>query len=458
MPNESPAPERQSPTSHPLLTPPSADGRAATLRIGLFSESFRPVQNGVTTSLLTLIDGLRSHRHRVWVFAPDNEQQIEPEINVLRFPSFVTSLNPGYPLAYPFLPRLALTTQFNRLRLDIVHTHTPFVLGLTGANLALSRGIPLVTTFHTLYSQYSHYVPLFPDPMTQSLLETYLPWYYNRCAAILCPSEVAAKALQSMGVESATHVVPTGIPLPSPEDLTLEQRHSTRRKLGIGLETPLLLFAGRLAQEKNLGWLLETFRSILHTVPKARLAIAGDGPYREELEAKAEALEIRQCVHFLGIVTRKQMDPLLAAADVFCFPSPSETQGLVIGEARAAGTPSVVIDAGGAPETVRDGEDGYRVPEGDQEMFAQRVVQLLCDADLRRRMGANARSNATNYVPEKMIERILNVYETVRSQSPPTGLARLRLFNSDFDWENFGQSIREKLSGSPRLREEIREE
>lgn len=420
------------------------------LRIGLFSESFRPVQNGVTTSLLTLIDGLRHRKHQVWVFAPENELQTEPEINVQRFPSFVTSINPDYPLAYPFLPRLALASQFNRLRLDVVHTHTPFVLGLTGANLALSRNVPLVTTFHTFYSQYSHYVPLFPDSMTQNLLDVYLPWYYNRCAAILCPSHVAAETLRQMGVESPIEVVPTGIALPRPEHRTEQARLQTRAAYGLAADTPLLLFAGRLAQEKNLSWLLANLGKVLRAAPRAKLLLAGDGPYREELEAEAEKLQLSDAVRFLGALSRKDLDPLLAAADVFCFPSPSETQGLVIGEARASGTPTVAIDAGGAPETITEGVDGFRVPEGDADLFAQRIVQLLCDTELRERMRANALRNAQAFVPERMIDRVVDVYDRVVRQNPPSGLAKMRLFNGDFDWENFGQSIREKLSGSQR--------
>src|SRR5689334_22347475 len=106
--------------------------RSEGLRIGLFSESFHPVQNGVTTSVLTLIAELRAQKHHVVVFAPENQRLREPETHVLRFPSFVSLFNPEYPLAYPFLPRLTLAPCFHALRLDIVHTHTPFVLGLTG--------------------------------------------------------------------------------------------------------------------------------------------------------------------------------------------------------------------------------------------------------------------------------------------------------------------------------------
>jgi len=412
---------------------------AGTLRIGIFSESFHPVQNGVTTSVLTLMAELRALRHHVVVFAPAHQQQRGTETNVLRFPSFVSVFNREYPLAFPFLPRLALAPYFNRLRLDIVHTHTPFVLGLTGANLALSRGVPLVTTFHTLYTQYSHYFPLLPDAVTQSLLEHYLPWYYNRCAEIICPSEVAARALREMGVERPIAVIPTGVPLPAPDQIGEEARRCTRERLGIAPDTPLLLYAGRLAREKNLDWLLEVFARIRAHVPNARLALAGGGPSAEELQGAAEALLPGDAVLFLGPTPRRQMDSLYAAADVFCFPSPSETQGLVIAEARAAGLPCVVVDAGGAPETVRDGEDGFRVPLEEQEAFAARVVQILQDRKLRETLRANGLHNAQLYTPPVMAQKVVAVYERVRQQALPPEEAPAAMLAPEPDWEAVGE-------------------
>ena len=288
--------------------------------------------------------------------------------------------NREYPLAYPFYPRLALETHFDRLRLDIVHTHTPFVMGLTGAKLALRRGVPLVSTFHTLYSQYTHYVPLLPDTVTQSVLEHYLPWYYNRCAEIICPSKVAANVLRERGVERPIEIIPTGIPLPPRDALTHDSRLAARQRIGLDSDTPLMLFAGRLAREKNLDWLLDVFGRVRERVPAVRLAIAGGGPDADEL--KALGAPFGKGVLFLGPTPRHELDALFAACDVFVFPSPSETQGLVIGEARAAGAPCVVVEAGGAPETVSEGEDGFRVPAGNAEAFAARVAQILLRTNL----------------------------------------------------------------------------
>ncbi len=384
----------------------------------MFSESFHPVQNGVTTSLLTLVSGLRQLGHHVCVFAPAHHEQPETEAHVLRFPSFVSVFNRGYPLAYPFFPRLALETHFDGLQLHIVHTHTPFVLGLTGGKLALRRGIPLVTTFHTLYSQYSHYVPLLPESVTQSLIEHYLPWYYNRCTEIICPSNVAACALRDLGVHRPIEVIPTGIPLPSRESISAEARRSARAKIGIPPDAPLLIYAGRLAREKNVMWLLEAFARVHQHQPEARLALAGGGAHAEDLQAQAQTLPCADAVLFLGPQPRKSMDALYAAADVFCFPSPSETQGLVIGEARAAGAPCVVVDAGGAPETVREGEDGFRVPVGNSQAFAARILTLLEDPALARQMRINARNNARNYTPERMVQRVLAIYARARRETP----------------------------------------
>lgn len=412
-----------------------------SVRIGMFSESFHPIQNGVTTSIQTLVEGLRAQSHHVCVFAPANQHQRLTETNVMRFPSFVSVFNPDYPLTYPFLPRLTLEAHIDRLRLQLVHTHTPFILGLTGAKLALRREIPLVTTFHTLYTRYSHYVPLLPEGVSQVLIEHYLPWYYNRCAEIICPSSVAAKALLELGVTRPIEVIPTGIPIPEASRVNEKSRIAVREQMGLSLTAPMLLYAGRLAREKGLNWLLEVFVRVHHIIPEARLVLAGSGPLQEELQIKVASLKLQQAVLFLGVMPREAMDPLYAACDVFCFPSCSETQGLVIGEARAAGSPSVVADGGGAPETVQDGYDGFCIPPGDTPMFVDRIVELLQSPSLARQMRLNARRSAARFTPERMVQRILTVYHRARAQSPSGLDMEDQPFVTDRDLEAAGEKL-----------------
>lgn len=393
------------------------------LRIGMFSESFHPVQNGVTTSVRTLIAELRKHGHHVWVFAPEHQDQPEHETNVMRFPSFVTQFNPEYPLVYPFLPRIKLASQIERLKLDVIHTHTPFVLGLTGADLAIRNGIPLVSTYHTLYSEYSHYVSFLPEAFTQGVLEAFLPWYYNRCSTVICPSRVAMDHLQASGVDRPMAVIPTGIPMPLQGDIDDRAIANVRSRLSVDAATPLLLYAGRLAPEKQIPWLLNAFVRIAESVPEVVLAVAGGGTMLEELIELASSMGIADRTRFLGPVPRCEMDPIYAAADLFVFPSPSETQGLVIGEARAAGTPAVVIDAGGAPETVQNGVDGFRIAEGDLEGFAACVVNLLRDRKLLKQISVNALRSAEEHTPDRMTLRILDVYERSRAMGRTEGMA-----------------------------------
>jgi glycosyltransferase involved in cell wall biosynthesis len=425
------------------------DGNPAEpYRIGFFSESYSPVRNGVSISMHTLIAALRVMHHHVVVFAPAHHDQPEAERLVLRFPSFVSVFNREYPLAYPFMPRFRLAPYFRRLRLDVVHTHTPFVLGLTGANLALTRGVPLVSTFHTLYSQYTHYVPFLPETITQGILEHYLPWYYNRCAEIICPSELAARTLRDTGVETSIEVIPTGVPIPQ-IDRTRRARAAYRAACGLPADAPVILYAGRLAREKSVETLIEMLPAIRTRVPGARLALTGAGPHEEALRELARDLALADCVHFLGSRPRDAMDAIYAGADVFSFPSTSETQGLVVAEARAAGTPSVVVDEGGAPETVEEGEDGFLVPAGDREAFVDATVRILADAALRRRMSACCLRRAQLFTPERMAARVLEVYERARGHPLRPATALGRMLEIGADWETIHEAM-QKVAPSGR--------
>ena len=398
---------------------PGISVKTRPLRIGMFSESFHPVQNGVTTLSRTLLTELRKLGHQVWVFAPEHHDQPAHETDVVRFPSFVTQFNPEYPLAYPFIPRIKLATQIARLKLDVIHTDTPFVLGLTGADLAIRRGIPLVSTFHTLYSEYSHYVSFLPELFTQGLLEAYLPWYYNRCAMVICPSKTAEAHLKASGVDPPTAIVLMGIPIPTPATIDARACSAVRERLAIGASTPLLLGAGRLAPEKQIGWLLETFARIRERVPKVVLAVAGGGPMADELAEQATTLEIANGVRFLGPVPRADMDPIMPPPMCSFSLRRRRHRDWLIGEARAAGTPAVVIDSGGAPETVRHGIDGFRVPEGDQEEFVARVVALLEDRELLARMSACARETALELPGADDPAHARNLRERHAGRPPP---------------------------------------
>jgi glycosyltransferase involved in cell wall biosynthesis len=255
-------------------------------------------------------------------------------------------------------------------------------------------------------------------------------WYYRSCDGVIAPSHMAARQLQEMfNVKPVPiQVIPSGIPLP--RHVSEEEIRKTRKELGLpSRTTPMLLYAGRIAREKNLEMLLDAFEQhVLPFVPETRLVLAGSGPDADVIQERivaSDALSGR--VILTGFLPRPALDPIYAAADLFVFPSGSETQGMVVGEALAAGTPAVVVNQGGAPETVTDGKDGLRVPN-NAEQFGRAVVTLLRDDARRHAMGEFGRVNADVRTPERMAEQVIDLYWNAVQAAERGGPRSLRTF------------------------------
>jgi glycosyltransferase involved in cell wall biosynthesis len=291
----------------------------------------------------------------------------------------------------------------------VLHTQHPWFLGILAARLAQRDGLPLVATYHTLYNHYGHYVFFLPKPAASGLLEWWLPEYHNRCDCVIVPSKATEESLRSFEVTSRIEVIPTGAPIPSIEARDARAKADARKRFGIPQDAPLLLYVGRLAVEKNIELVLEAFQLIAGDFPTARLLVVGTGPHEETCKQAAEAMEAGDRIHFSGAIPRDELDPVFATADLFVFGSSTETQGLVIAEARAVGTPSVVVNQGGASENVRHGEDGFVVPP-EAGSFAEAVRTVLGSAEVRARMSESCLRNSRLYTPRAMAERVQDVY------------------------------------------------
>lgn len=380
------------------------------MRIGMFSECYEPVRNGVTTSVHTLVQGLRKRGHRVVLVAPHYASHRDQTPFVLRVPSLQTWLNKDYPIAYPFYPRLV--RQFGQIKPDVIHSHNPFFVGLLAARLAHEYSLPLVSTYHTLYSHYGHYVFFLPDAAVQRLLRWWIPDYYNRCAHVIVPSQVARENLLEYGVVVPITVIPTAVPMPDPSETSAEARQAARAQWDIAPDWPLLLYVGRMAQEKNVELVLEAFSDCSEAFPDARLLVIGGGPHLDALRRFASELPGADRIIMAGPMAHDELAPVYAAADLFVFASTTETQGLVMAEARAAGTPCVVARGGGASETVVDGEDGVIV-EPTREALAAAIRELLDDRQRLERMREACLRNAIRYTPYAMTDAVLKVYQSV---------------------------------------------
>jgi len=387
------------------------------MRIAIFTESYEPIVNGVSVCVSTLRDGLTARGHEVYVFAPAYRGYKDESERVFRLPARHTFLMPDYPFPIPFAPRTR--RQFAKLKPDIVHTQTPFLLGVLGARWARRYGVPFVSTNHTLYTEYAHYVPIRPKALTKWFLARLMRWYYSGADAVVVPSQPVAKILRGYGVKTRIEVIKTGIePVPTPTPL---QREAVRRRylpaadVEDGRAEPngfLLLYAGRIAREKNLRMLLRAFAAVAPTHPSARLLLVGGGPALAETKAFAASLGLGERVEFAGMLGRREIDPIYGAADVFVFPSTTETQGIAICEALSAGLPVVAVNAGGIPENLQHGVDGF-LTNDDPAEFAERVEYLLDHSAERAAMSARARANAAAFSIERMVDHFERFYESV---------------------------------------------
>lgn len=375
------------------------------MRIAQFSESYRPVINGAAVAVDLLVDEL-AKRHHVEIFAPRFPGHADKgAAPVHRFASYTVPGHRDYPLAIPFSP--SIWQRFRRTGFDIVHTHSPFALGRVGRQWARRCGIPLVMTYHTLYERYAHYTRFLPHAPVSRLLREISARYCASCDLVVVPTAPIREVLLGYGVTRPIHVIATGLKLlpPQPEDPVFP-----RGALGIPPGVPVVLYAGRLAKEKNLELLFEGFARVARAVPDTWLLVAGSGPLEAEAHRLAARTEAAERIAFAGFLPPERMPAVYAAATVFAFASLTDTQGLVLTEAKAAGIPVVSVNAFGPGVVVKDGVDGL-LTGNDPDPFAAAILRLIRDPDLRRRMSAAALIEARRFSIEETAASYERLYE-----------------------------------------------
>jgi 1,2-diacylglycerol 3-alpha-glucosyltransferase len=378
------------------------------MRIAIFSESYEPIINGVSVCVSTLREGLVRRGHEVFVFAPEFKGHVDTSDAVLRLPARHTFLMPEYPFPIPFAP--AIRRQFASLAPDVVHTQTPFLLGVLGARWARRYGVPFVSTNHTLYTEYAHYVPVRPKALTKWFLKWLMKCYYSGADAVVVPSQPVERILRSYGIKTRIDVIKTGIdPVPG---ISPAQREEFRRTHGVAQDGFLLLYVGRIAREKNLRMLLTAFATVATSHDAAKLLLVGGGPALAETRQFAASLGLREKVSFAGMLRRDEVAPIYGAADAFVFPSTTETQGIAICEALSAGLPVVAVNAGGIPENLEPGVDSF-LTNDDPAEFADRIAFLIDHPAARAEMGTRARANASNFSIDRMAADFERFYESV---------------------------------------------
>jgi len=307
------------------------------LRVGLFTEVYHPVVNGVVTAVDTLRAFLTDLGHEVTIFTP-RHPEARYDAGVVRIPSLPLPTQSDYRLTVPVLRRSEIAHRVAQL--DVLHLHSPFVTGWMGLRYARRYGHPTVYTYHTQLEAYAHYVP-FEARATRFAASELTRRFANAVAAVIVPTVAMERRLRELGVDGRIEVLPSGIDVDC--FARGRRREDLRERMGAGSGDLLYLAVGRLALEKNLNVLVEALAET-HS-PHLRLAFIGDGPEREALEALVRERSLGDRVRFLGALPRQSLPDFYASADAFLFPSLTETQGLVQVEALAAGLPVLAADS-----------------------------------------------------------------------------------------------------------------
>jgi glycosyltransferase involved in cell wall biosynthesis len=291
--------------------------------------------------------------------------------------------------------------------LDVYHAQHPYLLGSAAERWARETGRPLVFTYHTRYERYAHYIPG-PARLIARLAIQRALRFAELADLVIAPTPSVARELATRRIRTPVEVIPTGVPITPPSIDTA--RGACRAALGLGVGSPLCLSIGRLAREKNQAFLLYAFSRMIRELPAALLVLVGDGDDRARLTRLADDLGIRPRVHFVGSVPHERIADYTSAADLFLFPSTSETQGLAALEALAGGLPVVAVTSEAAADLLTDESAGVLCPE-DPATFAGCVLTLWANPERRRAMTAAARRVAAQYAPEAAAARLLSLYQ-----------------------------------------------
>lgn len=379
------------------------------MNILILTNTFTPHVGGVARSVEAFTAEYRKHGHRVLVVAPEFSDMPQDEVDVVRISAIQNFNASDFSVALPLHADLSET--LDAFQPDIVHAQHPFLLGMTALRIARYRQLPLVFTHHTLYEQYTHYVPG-DSPALKRFAIDLATRYANLCDQVFAPSESIQALLQERGVITTINVVPTGVHL---ENFAQGDGRVVREQMGIPKDAFVVGHLGRLAPEKNLEFLAQAVADFVGSHPQAHFLVIGTGPSEEAMRAIFASAGIAARLHIAGILQQQPLADALHAMDVFAFASQSETQGMVLTEAMAAGLPVVALDAPGAREVVKDQHNGRLLQAATPATFSAALhwVAALSPEQLRNVKQA-ALDTAVAFSMPRSAAKALECYASIK--------------------------------------------
>jgi 1,2-diacylglycerol 3-alpha-glucosyltransferase len=380
--------------------------KAGSLRIGLFTDTYAPQVNGVSISLQLVSEGLQRRGHQVTIFAPRIPGYKDDQPGVVRLPSLKYLNDPPIYVAVLGTPRS--TWSLTRKHFDVLHAHSPLTVGLLAYFTASTKNLPLIYTYHTSITDYTHYLKVIGGT---GVIRHAARWFSttstNLGDQIVVPSPKFQRLLLEQKVTKPIVTIPNGIDLSNFK--TAKNSTSFRNKLGLKPDAQILLSVGRVDPEKRLDFLIDAFARMANQIPEAQLVFAGDGSARKKLEAHAANTNVNDRIHFLGMVNRAELPDLLHDASIFLSASTTEVHPISVIEAIASSLPLVAVQDEAFEGMIVENENGHLTPL-NVDVFSQTLVKLLSDPEKLKRYGKRSAELSENFSIEGQVRTLEHLY------------------------------------------------
>jgi 1,2-diacylglycerol 3-alpha-glucosyltransferase len=382
------------------------------MKIGMMADTYKPYVSGITSYIDLNKRALENAGHEVYVFTFGDLDYQDDEPHVIR--------NPGVPIADTgFYLSMRYKAKYKKLlqTMDVVHVHHPFLSGRLALSYCRRSQIPIIFTNHTRYDLYAQArMPFMPEEVSNGLLHAYMPDFCSEMDMVISPSNGMKKIMRQYGVESHIEVVPNGA------DLTCfhSAKPLSRAEFGFTDDDILLVYAGRIAPEKNLEFLIQSFAGVSQVLPNVYLLIIGGGQkeHVEELKLLPGELGVHDRVRFVGLIPYEKLPPHLAMCDIFVTASVTEVHPFSVIEAMGTGLPVLGIDSPGVGDSIADGKTGLLATE-DIASFTAKLTYLCLNRDLQKKFGAAARKASEEYSIDRTIKIMLGHYTRLTQNTKP---------------------------------------
>ena len=379
------------------------------MNILMISDVYFPRINGVSTSIQTFMSEFVELGHQVSLIAPAYNGEKE-ETHIYRIPSRAIPYDPeDRMMSFKAVARLSDT--LGKKNFDLIHIHTPFIAHYAGVKLGKLLGIPCIATYHTLFEEYLyHYIPFVPKQIMRFFARRFSSSQSDQVRGVIAPSSVIVNLLKEYGVQNNITIIPTGI---DSKKFASGNTESFKSKYNIPADKKLLLNVSRVAFEKNMGVLIEMLQLVKDEIPDIHLIIAGEGPAKQSYIKLANKLGLDENISFVGYLDRAtELVDCYHSADLFVFSSKTETQGLVLLEAMAAGTPVVSVAEMGTRDVLR-GCQAAKITTGEPRDFADKVISVLKNHETLNSLKSEAKPYAATWDSTALAKKMLEFYQMV---------------------------------------------